>query len=1356
VADAWVAAIHASADDYEPIGSGIVLDDRRILTCAHVAEATAALWVSFPKADGDAAEARRRVERVRYPRSRAPVKDLAILVLAEPVPAQVTPAPLRCPRPADLVGMNWWAFGFPAGDPVGSTAEGQVGGALAHGWVRLHKASADPVERGFSGGGLWSPDYQAVVAVVTQASGPSGDGRAITLHQADLWFPGQDLRALSERYMVTDAGELALAAWGWSLSGDSEGIRHWRPRARGVSIDSERGYRFRGRTTALHAITAWLGRHTIDRRVLVVTGAPGAGKSAVLGRIVTTADADAVRELPASDTALRAKVGSVACAVHAKGQTGLEVATRIAKAASAALPERIEDFAPALHSALTDRAGSRFNVIIDALDEAATPAEARTIISKVIVPLAETCADVGAQVVVGSRRFDGEGDLLAAFDGVARLVDLDRPEFFAEEDLAAYAYATLQLAGDERAGNPYAAGDVAAPVAERIAQLSDGNFLVAGLTARTHGLYDDAPADPAELSFSPRVDDAMREYLKRIPPVSSVSAETLLTALAFAESPGLPVSLWRAAVRALEPGDVTEAGLRKFARSSAASFLVESSGEDGAGAQFSLFHQALNDALLHARAKLVEASDDEAALTRAFLAAGEATGWDRAADYALRSLPGHAARAGLTDELLADDRYLLHADLLRVLQVADQATSATGHQRARLLRLSPRRVLTADAPNRASMLSVTEALEDLPRAYTRSVIPGPYRAAWAAVPSSPEHSVLRGHDGGVNAICAFTLNGTAHLATAGDDKTVRIWNPATGTHVRTFTGHDGRVTAICAFSLGGTTHLATVSNNRTIQIWSPATGTHLRTLSVRSWVRAICAFTLSGASYLAVVSDDRTIRIWDPATGTHIGTLSGHLGSVNGICAFTLGNGTTRLATASEDNTVRVWNPADGTYRTLTTHSTRLRAICALTRNSTTHLAVVSSAGDIQIWNPASGTQRRTLFVHGWVRAICAFTLSSGTTCLAVVSSDDGSVQIWDPVDGIPIRTLSGHDDSVSAICPVTFDGTTLLAVASKEETVRIWDPNAGATLRAITGHDGWVNGICAFTLGNGTTRLATASEDETVRIWNPADGTITRTLAGHHGWINAICAITLHDGTTHLATASDDQTVRIWNPADGTQVRTLAGHHGWINAICAITLRDGTTHLASVGDDQTARIWNLTDGTQIRALTGHEARVTAICSFSLGGTTCLATASDDQTARIWNLTDGTQVRTLAGHAQKINVVYPLTLGGAPHLVGADGDGTVLIWNLTDGSITRNLAGHDAAVTAICAFTLGGIPHLATASHDRTIRIWNPATDARALVVPTRDPCRSVASADGMLFVGTETGVLAIRLDTDFLRHSLR
>ena len=258
-ADSWVAAVHAAVDDLEPLGAAVVVDANRVLTCAHVVAsedgtAREPLWVSFPKADR---WPRRRVAAVTVAYS-PPVRDLAVLVLAEPVPAGVEAAPLRFPRPADLAGRAWWAFGFPGRDPVGDAADGVVGAALALGWVRLDSQSPHLARPGFSGGGLWSPDYQAVVGVVGQAHG-NGEGRAVTLHQADLCFPDHQLAALAG-WSAEAAGEVALQQWGWTLARDPEGVRHWRPRARGVSIDSERGYRFRGRAAALHRIVAWLDR----------------------------------------------------------------------------------------------------------------------------------------------------------------------------------------------------------------------------------------------------------------------------------------------------------------------------------------------------------------------------------------------------------------------------------------------------------------------------------------------------------------------------------------------------------------------------------------------------------------------------------------------------------------------------------------------------------------------------------------------------------------------------------------------------------------------------------------------------------------------------------------------------------------------------------------------------------------------------------------------------------------------------------------------------------------------------------------------------------------------------------------
>src|SRR5262249_55101351 len=140
-----------------------------------------------------------------------------------------------------------------------------------------------------------------------------------------------------------------------------------------------------------------------------------------------------------------------------------------------------------------------------------------------------------------------------------------------------YAQATLQLMGAERRGNPYADGTVAAPVARRIAKLANGNFLVAGLVARARALRDTEPVDPHRVTFTATVANALDTYLAGLPPAGSAPARLPLTLLAYAEPPGLPISLWQAATEAFG-GKVSEMQLTEFARTSAANFLVETGG----------------------------------------------------------------------------------------------------------------------------------------------------------------------------------------------------------------------------------------------------------------------------------------------------------------------------------------------------------------------------------------------------------------------------------------------------------------------------------------------------------------------------------------------------------------------------------------------------------------------------------------------------------------------------------------------------------------------------------------------------------------------------------------------------------
>ena len=378
----------------------------------------------------------------------------------------------------------------------------------------------------------------------------------------------------------------------------------------------DEGYRFQGRGTALADILRWLNRDRSDRRALVVTGQPGAGKSAVLGRIIATADPGMRARLSADDDAMRAPEGSVACAVHVKGKTAVEVAQEIARAFSAELPPptgQLDNLAPAVSKAIAEQGHRRLNLVIDALDEASRPADTRLIVTQIVRPLLRA----GVQVVVGSRRNDDDGNILLQPEfRHAAVIDLDAATYYSPQDLAAYALSLLQRYPD----GPYADQDAARPLAARIAELSRGSFLVAGAIAQRHA-GDEEPADPGQLSAGDAEDilyEVLAETLERRSrdpagmPVTD--ALTALTALAFAEGSGLPSELWSAAVASLPgaaaPVRLESTQLAQLARSAAGSFVRESTGPDGK-AVFGLYHQALNDALLNRRAERTTAESGD-------------------------------------------------------------------------------------------------------------------------------------------------------------------------------------------------------------------------------------------------------------------------------------------------------------------------------------------------------------------------------------------------------------------------------------------------------------------------------------------------------------------------------------------------------------------------------------------------------------------------------------------------------------------------------------------------------------------------------------------------------------------------
>jgi len=220
---------------------------------------------------------------------------------------------------------------------------------------------------------------------------------------------------------------------------------------------------------------------------------------------------------------------------------------------------------------------------------------------------------------------------------------------------------------------------------------------------------------------------------------------------------------------------------------------------------------------------------------------------------------------------------------------------------------------------------------------------------------------------------------------------IEIWDVATGkASQRIISGHKGEVCAQ-AWSPDGRT-LASGSTDKTIRLWEPATGEEIRRLLGHAGRVSALAWSPDGKT-LASASDDSdagdaaTIRLWDPATGKQVGRLDGHAGRIatigwapGGRVLFSVGYGKTiRLwDVASRKEVRRLTDPGDAWY-------------AALSPDGRT-LAVADSTHVIRLIETATGQDIRHLAGH--VDSMNSLAWSPDGTRLVSASSDT-TLLVW-------------------------------------------------------------------------------------------------------------------------------------------------------------------------------------------------------------------------------------------------------------------------------------------------------------------------------------------------------------------------
>jgi len=421
-------------------------------------------------------------------------------------------------------------------------------------------------------------------------------------------------------------------------------------------------------------------------------------------------------------------------------------------------------------------------------------------------------------------------------------------------------------------------------------------------------------------------------------------------------------------------------------------------------------------------------------------------------------------------------------------------------------------------------------------------------------------------DTGINTL-AFSPDGRFALS-GNKNKTLKLWDVATGKPLRTFKGHEGPVSCI-AFSPDGRYAISGSGDKNDVD---PKTKRYLNAISKNRDKERDKDFD----------GDDRTIRLWNVGNGKLVKTLKGHTVPVTSL-AFS----------------------PDGRFIVSAAGHTRISSLFD------------KEQSDIYLWDAATGNKIKSFDGHDGPVFSVAFSPDGR---FVISGGNDNTIKLWEIASGKEIRTFQNQAAPVKAVA-YSPDGQFTIS-GTADGSIRLCDTKTGQEIRKFAGH--WLAVLSLAFSRDGRYALS-GSRDLTRKLWDVATGKLIKSFSGTS---EPVVYVDFSPDGRYGMSEEFLGPFRIWNLETGQEI----WHNTFSSHSSVVFSRNGRYLAFEGGSKKsgTLLLWDVEKDTEFKRFEGHSDSISAV-AFSPDGRFILS-GSWDKTLKLWDIRSGYLVRTFEGH----------------------------------------------------------------------------------------------------------------------------